>query len=328
MMNYINKPLYINDQKLESRLVMPPMATAKTIEGGRVSEELCTYYAERAKYGKFGLIITEHSYIHPQGKADSGQLSMSENADISGLRRLTEVIHQNHVKVFAQISHAGGMTSSKITGEKTVAPSAVLLSARTGAEIPHELSIEEIHQIQDWFVQAAMRAKETGFDGVEIHSAHAYLLNQFYSPLTNHRTDRYGAQTIENRTFFHVEIIRAIRAAAGKEYPISIRLGGCDYQDGGSTIQDCVEACRIFEKEGVDLLNLSGGMCGIMRPDHRREPGFFRDMSVAVKKEISVPVLLTGGITKVSEAEELLKDGAADLIGVGRAAFKNAHWAD
>lgn len=320
--------LHINQIIVRNRLVLPPMATAKAAEGGRVTDELCEYYAERAKYGGFGLIIAEHSYIHPQGRASVGQLSMAENADIPGLRRMTDAIHPYGVSVFAQISHAGGMTNSKVTGEWPVAPSAVLMSNRADAQVPREITAEEIHQIPNLFAQAALRAKEAGFDGVEIHSAHGYLLNQFYSPITNRRADAYGAQTMENRVRLHVETIRAVRSAVGAAYPIAIRLGGCDYRDGGSTIADCVEACRIFEQEGVDLIDLSGGLCGFMRPDRKNDPGYFSDMSSAVKKAVCTPVLLTGGIQMPSQAEALIRDGAADLIGVGRAAYQNAHWAD
>jgi 2,4-dienoyl-CoA reductase-like NADH-dependent reductase (Old Yellow Enzyme family) len=190
-----------------------------------------------------------------------------------------------------------------------------------------ELTVHQIHEITNYFAQAAVRAKKAGFDGVEIHSAHGYLLNQFFSPLANKRTDEYGSQSVENRTRFHCEVIHAVRAAVGKEFPVAIRLGGCDYEDGGSTIDDCVEACKIFEASGVDLIHLTGGMNGFVRPGHS-EPGYFQDMSVPVKQSVNIPVLLTGGVTTLAQAEELIANTCADMIGVGRAMFKNAHWAD
>lgn len=113
----------------------------------------------------------------------------------------------------------------------------------------------------------------------------------------------------------------------GDDYPIAIRLGGCDYREGGSTVEDCVEACRIFEKAGVDLLDITGGIFGYMRPGHT-EPGYFKEMSGAVKKAVKIPVLVTGGVKTLEGAEGLLEEGCADLIGVGRAIFKNAHWAE
>lgn len=189
-----------------------------------------------------------------------------------------------------------------------------------------EMTHQQIRQVTEWFAQAAFRAKQAGFDGVELHSAHGYLLNQFFSPLANRRTDEYGPQSVESRIRFHRETIQAVRQCVGEDFPIALRLGGCDYEVGGSTVEDCVEACRLLEQSGVDLFHFTGGMNGFLRPGHG-EPGYFRDLSVPVKQAVSLPVLLTGGVTTSAQAEALLEEGCADLIGVGRAIFKNAHWA-
>ena len=189
------------------------------------------------------------------------------------------------------------------------------------------MTLQQIRQVTEWFALAALRAKQAGFDGVELHSAHGYLLNQFFSPLANQRTDAYGPQSVENRIRFHREVIRAVRQTVGDDFPIALRLGGCDYEAGGSTAEDCVEACRLLEHSGIDLLHLTGGMNGFIRPGHG-EPGYFQDLSVPVKQAVHIPVLLTGGVTTPAQAEALLEEGCADLIGVGRAIFKNPHWAD
>lgn len=325
-MSHIFDSITINHLTLANRLVMPPMATAKADENGHVTDEVCAYYQERAKYSKIGLIITEHSYIHPQGKAHPGQTSIASDDDIPGLRRLTDCIHAEGVKVFAQISHAGSAALSKITGQPPVGPSAVY-HPKQKDELPQEMTVQQIHEVTDWFAQAARRAQQAGFDGVELHSAHGYLLNQFFSPLANKRDDAYGAQSVANRIRFHREVLEAVRKTVGEEFPISLRLGGCDYVDGGSTVEDCVATCRILEQCGVDLLHLTGGMNGFVRPGHN-EAGYFRDMSVPVEQAVQVPVLLTGGVTTVQQAETLLAEGCADLIGVGRAIYKNAHWAE
>lgn len=325
-MSKLFEPIRINHLVLNNRLVMPPMATAKAGANDRVTDEVCDYYKERAKYSKISLIITEHCYIHPQGKAHPGQVSIATDDAISGFMKLTNCIHEDRVKVFAQISHAGTAAKSEVTGQAPVGPSAIS-HPKQKQELPKEMTREQIHEVTIWFAQAARRVKEAGFDGVEIHSAHGYLLNQFFSPIYNHRTDEYGPQSVENRTRFQREIVQAVRKETGDDFPIAMRLGGCDYEEGGSTIHDCLEACQLFEECGVDLLHLTGGMNGFIRPGHS-EPGYFRDMSVPVKQKVKIPVLLTGGITSISQVEELLEDHSADMVGVGRAIYKNAHWAD
>lgn len=325
-MSKLFDPITINHLVLNNRLVMPPMATAMAGDNDSVTDEVCDYYRERAKYSKISLIITEHCYIHPQGKAHPGQVSIATDDAISGFMRLTNCIHEEGVKVFAQISHAGTAAKSAVTGQAPVGPSAIY-HPKQKQELPKEMTSEQIHEVTTWFAQAARRAKEAGFDGVEIHSAHGYLLNQFFSPLYNHRTDEYGSQSVENRTRFQREIVQAVRKEAGGDFPIAMRLGGCDYEEGGSTVHDCLEACQLFEDCGVDLMHLTGGMNGFVRPGHS-EPGYFRDMSIPVKQKVKIPVLLTGGVTSISQAEALLEDHSADMIGVGRAIYKNAHWAD
>ena len=227
------------------------------------------------------------------------------------------------------MNHAGSAAPSEATGMNAVSASPVVLpvSPMMGdGLVPEELTQDGIRQIVREFAQAACRARAAGFDGAEIHSAHAYLLNQFYSPLTNHRTDAYGG-TLENRVRFHLEVIQAVREAVGQDFILSLRLGGCDYMEGGSTISDAVQASKLFEEAGIDVISLSGGMCRYTRKDHK-EPGYFSDMSSAVKKAVSIPVLLTGGVKTAEDAERLLEEGSADLIGVGRSLLKNPNWAN
>ena len=183
----------------------------------------------------------------------------------------------------------------------------------------------DIARVTDGFAKAAVRAREAGFDGVEIHSAHGYLLNQFYSPLTNQRTDGYCGCSMEGRTRLHCEVLRAVRAAVGSGYPVAIRFGACDFAEGGSTIGEIPEAAKAFEAAGADLIDISGGLSGFMRPG-RTEPGYFSDMSIAAKNAVSVPVILTGGVTAGDQLEALLREGAADMIGVGRAMLSDPDW--
>lgn len=322
-MSILNSPLKVGNLELKNRLVMPPMATSKAIEG-QINEPICNYYDEKSLGGYIGLIITEHSYVSLEGKASKGQVSIAEDQDIDGLKKLTAVIHKNGSKVLAQISHAGGAAKLETIGKEVYGASASPMP-KTGI-VPIEMSLADIQKVVSDFTKAALRAKQAGFDGVEIHSAHGYLLNQFYSPLTNKRTDEYGAQTLNGRLKLHLEIIDSIRKAVGDNYPIALRLGACDYMDGGSTLQDGIMAAQLLEQAGIDMLDISGGFCGYINPNSK-EQGYFSEITQAIKSVINIPVLLTGGITDVEAAETLLQNEKADLIGVGRAVLSHSSWA-
>lgn len=182
-MNLLNKSITIKSVTVSNRIVMPPMATSKS-KNGEVTSQLIDYYDEKSKGENIGLIITEHQYVSKDGIAAHGQMSISRDADVAGLKEITEVIHKNGSKVIAQINHAGSSASPDVTGSEPISASAVVnvgSSAKTGF-IPREMSHGDILRVVKAFADAAKRAKESGFDGVEIHSAHAYLLNQFYSP--------------------------------------------------------------------------------------------------------------------------------------------------
>lgn len=294
----INDPIKFKNLELANRLVMPPMATWKKSEDGVIPEELVEYYRERA--GKMGLITLEYAYITEEGKSSTSQLSIASDSDIAELKKIVDAVHgEGTTKIIAQINH-GGIASDYEVGDK-----------------------DDVGRITKAFVDAALRTIEAGFDGVEIHAAHGYLLNQFYSPLANKRNDEYSAETIENRIRFAKEVVCAVRAAVGPDYFVSLRLGGCDYQEGGSTVKDAVEAVSILEAAGIDMISITGGMNGY-RIEGVNTPGWFSDMSEAVKKAVSIPVLVTGGITTKDVADEILSSQKADLIGVGRAILADA----
>lgn len=307
---------------VKTRIVVPPMATQST-EAGVPGNRTISHYQAFAQNPLVGLIIAEHSFIHAQGKADPYQMSFASNEVIPYQKNLTEAVHRENpgVKIFAQISHAGLNTLESVTGQELV--SASRLQGSGG--VSRALTVSEIQNIEDEFAAAALRVKRSGYDGVEIHSAHGYLLNQFYSPLTNFRTDEYGPQSMENRLRFLQETIRKIKEVVGNDFPVAVRLGGSDYMDGGSTIEDAVNASILLDKAGVRFIDLSGGLNIYMRRGHS-EPGWFSDMSSAVKKQVGIPVLLTGGVRTPEQAEKLLNENKADLIGIGRAMMKNPSW--
>ena len=320
-MNRLNTSVKIKNIILKNRLVMPPMATSKA-DHGEINQAHLDYYKKKSMGGYLGLIITEHSYISEEGKASLHQVSLSKEEDVDGYQKLVKVMHENGTPVFAQINHAGSRTINEI---KLSASAVHHPRDKKENPLPKEMNSANIEKVINDFVNAALLAKKAGFDGVEIHSAHGYLLNQFYSPITNKRTDQYGG-TLISRIRLHLEIIAAVRKAVGDDYPIALRLGACDYLEGGSEIKDALEACIAFEKAGVDLLDISGGLNGYIRPD-RNEEGYFSDVTSMIKENVSIPVLLTGGVKTASGAESLLAENSADLIGVGRALFQDSLWA-
>ncbi len=255
----ITDKMKIGNIDINGRIIMPPMGTYMCDADGFVTEEVIDYYRERARNPHIGLIITEHTYIDKRGKAKANQMSIAEDNKVEGLKKLVDAIHAEGVKVFAQLNFAGSASPREVCEAEPLAPSEIILptTPKMGDTIPpKEMTRDEIKEVIQKFVEASKRAKEVGYDGIEIHSAHAYLLNQFYSPLTNKRSDEYGG-SLENRLRIHKEVLRAVRAAVGADYPISVRLGGYDDMDGGSTLNDAAEAAKVFAEEGIELFKNS-----------------------------------------------------------------------
>lgn len=328
------EPVKLKNSTIKNRLVLPPMATGKADDQGYVTPSIHDYYAEKTRGGYFGLVITEHAFVSPEGKASKNQMSVAHDSVNESLSSLAKMIHSSGSKALVQISHAGGKALREHTGFAPVAPSAVPIPkpvlpgiARQNREyeLPHELTRPEIEKTVEAFAAAAARVKLAGFDGVELHAAHGYLLNQFFSPLTNRRTDEYGGSVL-NRARIICDIIKAVRKAAGPEFMISLRLGACDYTEGGTTLDDSIAVALSFESAGIDLLHISGGMNGYAIPGVNAQ-GYFSELSKGIKKVVTVPVILTGGVTEPDAAERLLKDKKADMIGVGRAVLADSNWA-
>ena len=324
MSSRLLEPLVHGNLSLHNRLVMPPMATAKADTNGEMTDDLLGYYDEKSAGGAIGLVITEHCYIALEGRNRVGQPSIADDETVGGWKRFVDIVHRNGSKAVMQINHSGGATSTAATGSQPVAPSDITSPIGPG-ETPRPLSTEEIATIVGQFASAARRVQEAGFDGVEIHAAHGYLLNQFYSPITNKRSDEYGGD-LRGRIRMHLEVIEAVRAEVGESFPVILRFGAVDYIDGGSSIEDAIAAAPEFERAGIDVLDITGGLSGYIRPGHD-EPGYFGDVSAAIKQVVDVPVILTGGVTEPHQAEQLLAEGKADLIGVGRAILKDSGWA-
>ncbi len=323
-MKLIANKLETPKMTLNNRLVLPPMDFGTCDADGHITEKTLEHYDKKTKGGYLSMVIVEHNFIAQDGKATKRQMSVADDSTIEGHKKLVEVIHNNGSKAVLQISHGGSETVQDITGSESMAPSVQEIPGRKAAD--RAMTKEDIDRVIRQFADAARRAVEAGYDSVQIHSAHGYLLDQFYSPLTNKRTDEYGG-SLENRLRIHLEVIKAVHEVVGEDYPLELRLGACDYMEGGNTVEDGAEAAKILEKAGIDILDISGGMCGTAVKGHEKEQGYFYESSEAVKKAVSIPVILTGGISDVNAAEELLASGKADLLGIGRAMVKDAEWA-
>ena len=320
------QPLAVGDLVLKNRLVMVPIATGRADERGHVTQRLCEHYAARARRGYLGLVECGHHFVCDEGRATSRQASIAHDDDIESLKLEAAAVHAEGTPVFVQLSHAGSATTKALTGTLPLAPSGVTCpGAKVGHPLPRPMDAEDIARVPSLFSAAARRARMAGFDGVEIHAAHGYLLDQFLSPLTNHRRDSYGGP-LENRARLLVEVVSAVRAELPSGYPVSVRLGGCDYLSGGNTITDAVALARLVEAAGAGLISVSGGMCYYGRPGLEDTPGWFADSSTPIRSAVDVPVLLAGGIKTGAAAEELLERGACDLAGIGRAIPNRPAW--
>lgn len=326
MTGKLSEPINIGTLKLPNRLVMPPMFTSYGDSSGAVTQRLVDYYAERAK-NNVGLIIIEAICVMRGGRLGANQLCIYDDIYLPGLSRLAEAIHQAGAKCFVQIHHAGRRAHAVDNGGiQPVAPSPI---AMLNGEMPRELAIEEIEEIIEAFAQGAVRARKAGFDGVELHFAHAYLVAQFLSPLTNKRMDKYGGD-LASRARLAVEIAQRVRQRVGKAYPVSARISGNEYIKGGLTPADAPKIVVMLEEAGVDALNvsisyaasseegfLSCSMTSSVAP-MTMPRGFALPVAEAVKKVAKVPVFAVGRLDDPQLAEEAVARGKADVIAIGR----------
>jgi 2,4-dienoyl-CoA reductase-like NADH-dependent reductase (Old Yellow Enzyme family)/thioredoxin reductase len=316
------EPGRIGSMELKNRLVMPPMATNYALKDGSVTQRQIDYYAERAK-GGVGLVIVEISCVDsPVGKGAVKQICIDDDRFIPDLSKLAEAVKRHGAKVAIQIHHAGRQTSSKLTGHQPVAPSPI--QGRRG-EQPRELALLEIATLVSRFAEAAERAKKAGFDGVEIHGAHGYLISQFLSPLSNQRQDAYGG-SVENRARFLLEVIEAIRGRVGRDYPVWCRLSAMEIGvEGGITLEETQVVAQMAEKAGVDAIHVSAHQVGpARRPPMAQPPCLFVPLAEGIKEVVSVPVITVGRIPP-ELGEGVLRDVKADFISIGKALLADPH---
>lgn len=298
------------------------MRSRKASLEGYVTDEFIKHYTDRA-VGP-GLVIIEHAYITESGRL-SPQLGACDDKFIKGLSRLTNALHAKGTQVVLQISHAGCMSSSEIIGTTPTAPSAVKNPRNAKAEMPRALEKEEIDEIVQAFANAAERVVASGFDGVEIHNAHGFLLSEFTSPLMNKRNDEYGG-TLKNRIRLSLRIVKETRRRVGEDYPIFCRFGVEDMLPNGLMVSEGIQMASLLAEAGVDVLDVTGGMGGAIKPG-ATEQGFFIPQAEAIKKTVNVPVIGVGGVVTPEFADEVIRKERVDLVAVGRAMLKDPLWA-
>ncbi len=317
-------PIMIHSLKLKNRIVMPPMAFGLSNERGQVTEKMIRHYLERCR--GLGLLIVEATNVSTSGRMFRKQLDISDVRNVQGFTRLVEALHGQDCRVAIQLVHAGGAASQDLV-DRTLAPSSLMIpELYTGT--PNEMTHRDIDDVVDDFVYSAGRAKEAGFDGVEVHGAHGYLLNQFLSPLTNLRVDEYGGSTL-NRVKVSLRVVEGIKRELGSGYPVLYRLGVEDILPMGLTLGEGIEVAKLLVQGGVDVLDVSGGVgTSLGWLDKLSTPGFLMPQTSAVKAAVSVPVIGVGGIKTAAEANYYITSGMVDLVAVGRAILKDPLWAE
>lgn len=312
-------PLRIGELELKNRMAVAPMVTCYCDDDGMPTEQYIAYHEARA-LGGFGLIITEDYAVDPRGRG-FWCAGLWKDEQIEPHRELTERVHAAGAKIIAQIYHCGRQTSSALIGAQPVSASALPCPAM--GEVPHPLTREEIRIIVGQFGDTALRAKAAGFDGVEVHGAHGYLIAQFMSAYSNKRTDEYGG-TLTNRLRFPLEIIADIRAKCGDDFVVSFRISADEYVIGGRDLAETKVVCQQLEAAGIDLVHISAGTyesAWAIIPPLGHRFAWLAEAAAQVKQVVGIPVQVVGRITEPAMAEDILRAGQADLISFGRAAL-------
>lgn len=317
-MNDLFRPVRIGGMALKNRAVMPAMGTGYGTEQGEVSDRLLAYLRRRAEGGA-GLIITEVCAVHPLGKGFASELQLYDDSCLRGMEKLTRTVKHAGAAVAAQLHHSGRQTFPQVIGADPVAPSAI--PSRALGVTPHELSVKEIEELIGCYAAAAVRARDAGFDAVEVHGAHGYLVNQFLSPYSNKRKDEFGLPPL-GRVHFAREIVREIKRAAGKDFPVLFRISSSEMVRGGYEIEYLLPYLVILEEEGVDAFNVS---CGVYDspgnptcPGWHHPPGLNLERAAQVKQVVKVPVIVAGKLHDPRLAAQAIASGQTDLVAFGR----------
>ena len=312
----------INGMTLTNRFVRSATWEGMAAEDGSCTPKLIELM-KRLAAGGAGLIITGFAFVTREGKAAPWQMGADGDAFLSGLREMTDAVHRAEGKIALQIAHGGCYSATQLTGREALAPS----THETG-EIPRcrQMTVEEIGQVVSDFGVSAALAKRSGFDAVQIHAAHGYMLSQFLSPFFNKRKDAYGG-SIENRARIVLETLQSVRQAVGTGFPVLIKINSEDFVDGGLTVDEMLRVALLLEQAGIDAIEMSGGTVyasgafSAIRTgafDTPEKEDFYREAAARYKEKISVPLMLVGGVRSFEVAEKLVNDGLTDYISLSR----------
>ncbi|MCL5109776.1 MAG: FAD-dependent oxidoreductase [Chloroflexi bacterium] len=311
------EPITVGYLQLRNRIVVPAMNTNYPTLAGEVTDQQVEFYRARAKGGA-GMIVTGFSYVHPLGRGPARMLASYDDQFVPGLARWAAAVKAEGAKACLQIAHVGRRANSKTIGAQPVGPSAI---TPAGGELPRALSKAEIEELVVAFAKAAARGREAGFDAVEVHMAHGYLLSQFLSPPANQREDEYGG-SLENRARFPLAALRAVVAEVGKDLTVICKINGSDYVEGGITLEEAMATARLLEAAGAQMITVSAGndatgQMGVQPAYYPR--GVLVPLAAGVKSAVSIPVAAVGRINRPDVAESILQEGKADLVAMGRA---------
>ena len=311
----------IKNMLMTNRFVRSATWEGLATKDGAVTQRLIDVHTQLAR-GNVGLIITGHAHVSREGQASGWQLGAYSDRLTPGLSDLTRAVHCIGGKVAIQLAHAGSRGAIALTKLEPMGPS--VMQSDSGP-VGREMTPADIKAVTEAFAHSAARAQTAGFDGVQIHAAHGYLLSQFLSPFFNKRRDEYGGN-IENRARLLVQVFRAVRRMVGADFPISAKLNSEDYLPGGFTVEDMVKTSAILEEAGIDAIEMSGGtfVSGRNTPFRvgKTDPGepeaYYEAAARQYKKEIRVPLMLVGGIRTIGTAERIVADGIADYVALCR----------
>ena len=317
MLKHLFTPFLLKGKKLRNRSVVPAMVTNYCHADGTCSDTFTAYHEAKAR-GGFGMLITEDFAVSPEGKGFPFLPGLWNDAQVPGFAAFTRRIHAEGAVVIAQIYHAGRQTSRAVIGCAPVAPSAI--PCPFSPDMPRELGIEEIHAIAAQFGDCARRAEQAGFDGIEIHGGHGYLIAQFLSPYTNKRTDAYGG-CLTNRLRFALEVVEDVKKKCGENFIVGFRISVDEFVTGGRTLEDTRALVPFLERAGVDYIHVSAGVYrsfDAVIPSMYRRHAWLAEQTGEIKRMTSLPVIAVGRINDPLLAEAVLASGKADLVAMGR----------